>query len=49
MRHGRRSPNGVRQTLHIEAERLSIPDGKTADEIRQIVETAAAKSRKELS
>jgi CRISPR-associated DxTHG motif protein len=35
--------NGVRQTLHIEAERLGIPDGKTADEIRQIVETAAAK------
>ena len=33
--------NGVRQTLQVEAERLDIPDGKTADEIRQIVETAA--------
>ena len=35
--------NGVHQTLHIEAERLDIPDGKTAAEIRQIVETAAGK------
>lgn len=33
--------NGVRQSLHIEAERLDIPDGKTAVEIHQIVETAA--------
>ncbi len=35
--------NGVRQTSRIEAERLDIPDGKTADEICQIVETAAEK------
>jgi len=35
--------NGVRRTLDMEAERLDIPDGKTADEIRQIVETAAEK------
>ncbi len=34
---------GVRQTLGIEAERLDIPDGKTPDEIRQIIETAAEK------
>ncbi len=35
--------NGVHQTLRIEAERLDIPDGKTADEIRQIIEAAAEK------
>jgi hypothetical protein len=34
---------GVRQTLHIEAERLEIPDGRTTDEIRKIVETTAEK------
>ena len=34
---------GVRQTLHMEPERLDIPDGRNTDEIRQIVETAASK------
>ncbi len=33
--------NGVREILHTEAEPLEIPDGRTPDEIRQIVETAA--------
>jgi len=35
--------NGVRQTLHIEAERVDIPDGTTTAEIREIVEKAAEK------
>lgn len=35
--------NGVRQTLNMDAERLDIPDGRTADDIRQIVESAAEK------
>jgi hypothetical protein len=33
---------GVRTILGIEAEPLDIPDGRTEDEIRQIVEIAAA-------
>src|ERR1022692_4626150 len=34
--------DGVRTILGIEAEPLDIPDGRTEDEIRQIVEIAAA-------
>jgi hypothetical protein len=37
--------NGVRQTLDMEAERLDIPDGRTADEIRQIVDTEDEQQR----
>jgi hypothetical protein len=33
--------SGVQRILNVEAQRLDVPDGKTADEIRQIVETAA--------